>query len=36
MSNDTERQPRRRVPWIALAALLVNVTRFLFGLWRKG
>ncbi|ROS75962.1 hypothetical protein EDF24_1538 [Curtobacterium sp. PhB130] len=36
MSNDDERRPRRQVPWLGIASLLVVTARFLHDLFRKG
>lgn len=37
MSDDTEgRPPRKTVPWLGIASLLVTVARLLIDLWRKG
>lgn len=36
MSNDAERRPRRQVPWLGIASLLVSLARFLHDLYRRG
>lgn len=36
MSKDTGPEPRRQVLWVSVASLLVNVTRLLLDLVRKG
>ncbi|PYY50316.1 hypothetical protein DEI84_06675 [Curtobacterium sp. MCBD17_023] len=36
MSHDTERRPRRQVPWLGIASLLVTLARFLLDLRRTG
>lgn len=36
MSDDSESKPRRQVPWLGIASLLVTVVRLLHDLWRKG
>lgn len=36
MSHDDERRPRRQVPWLGIASLLVTLARFLRDLSRKG
>jgi hypothetical protein len=37
MSEDNEhRSPRKSVPWLGIASLLVTVARLLLYLWRKG
>lgn len=36
MSEDNESKPRRQVPWLGIASLLVTVARLLLDLWRKG
>jgi hypothetical protein len=35
MSEDSESKPRRQVPWLGIASLLVTVARLLLDLWRK-
>ena len=35
MSHDDERRPRRQVPWLGIASLLVTVVRLLIDLSRK-
>ncbi len=35
MSNDTDDRPRRRVPWLGIASLLVTVVRLLIDLSRR-
>jgi hypothetical protein len=36
MSHDAERRPRRQVPWLGIASLLVTLARFLLDLRRTG
>jgi hypothetical protein len=36
MSHDDERRPRRQVPWLGIASLLVTLARFLHDLSRRG
>lgn len=36
MSDGNEAEPRRRVPWLGIASLLVTITRLLLDMWRKG
>jgi hypothetical protein len=36
MSHDDGSKPRRQVPWLGIASLLVTVVRLLHDLWRKG
>jgi hypothetical protein len=36
MSTDDERRPRRQVPWLGIASLLVTLARFLYDVSRRG
>ncbi|MCU1528692.1 MAG: hypothetical protein JWP75_2455 [Frondihabitans sp.] len=36
MSNDSEGRPRKTVPWLGVASLIVTAARLLLDLWRKG
>ncbi len=36
MSQDSDSKPGRQVFWLGVAGLLVNLTRLLVDLWRKG